>query len=200
VRRSRDRGRRQTQTVGSRAFTLGGPYSYRWRRSPGEMASGYSCRGRLNRWNSNSAPPRSANIARKGSVPMSRMRPRTIRITSKIAEIMGIRIPKNRPIHLAPVSTLDNPYYDGSGEWRSVRCSRRSRAAGCRLSRSLTCAIAPPRSSTRFRCTATGRPGNVPAHPGASTMTALQDRHGGRRRGLARRRQGLLRTRGSPSN
>jgi hypothetical protein len=57
-------------------------------------AAAYSCRGALNRWNSNSAPPRSANIARNGSVMTSRTSPSTIRITSKIAEIMSSGYPR----------------------------------------------------------------------------------------------------------
>lgn len=63
---------------------------------PAYVALAYSCRGALNRWNSNSAPPRSANIARKGSVMMSRTSPSTIRITLKIAEIMSPGYPRLR--------------------------------------------------------------------------------------------------------
>ena len=87
---------------------------------------------------------------------------------------------------------LDNWAYGRKWGWRSVQCWRRLRAAGCRLSRSLTCADCGAEVEHSFP--AVRRPAGrttLPAHPAASTMTALQDRHRGRRRGLARRRQGL---------
>lgn len=55
-----------------------------------------ACQTRLNRRNSNSAPPSRANSTRNGSVMMSRASPRIIRIAAKIAAIMSSDYPRLR--------------------------------------------------------------------------------------------------------
>ena len=71
----------------------------------------------------------------------------------------------------------------GGGGWSSARGARVQQDVGCLAS--LTCDDCGAQVERSFLYGDRAGRTTFPAHLGASTMTALQDRHGGRRRGLA---------------